>query len=165
MLELSPQGLMYARPFWRTFKKRYKLVTLRVGRSFFDGPEAILNWRNDTVSPFERMRTYDPPAQEKLVSFALKRIAELYPELANVKIMHKYGGLIDFTPDWIPVISAIDSCRACMSPPASAVTASASGLQRDGSPPTSLRATRRSSIRIPIVTAASSTARTWVNQD
>ena len=30
------------------------------------------------------------------------------PELAGVKIMHKYGGLIDFTPDWIPVISAID---------------------------------------------------------
>src|SRR4029453_12219457 len=45
---------------------------------------------------------------EKLVSFALKRIAEIYPELANVKIVHKYGGLIDFTPDWIPVISAID---------------------------------------------------------
>ena len=108
MLELSPQGIMYARPFWRTFKKRYKLVTIRVGRSFFDGPEAILNWRNDTVSPFERMRTYDPPAQEKLVSFALKRIGEIYPELANVKIVHKYGGLIDFTPDWIPVISAID---------------------------------------------------------
>jgi glycine/D-amino acid oxidase-like deaminating enzyme len=99
---------MYARPFWRTFKKRYKLVTIRVGRSFFDGPEAILNWRNDTVSPFERMRTYDPPAQEKLVRFALKRIGEIYPELANVKIVHKYGGLIDFTPDWIPVISAID---------------------------------------------------------
>ena len=108
LLELSPQGLMYAKPFWRTFRKRYKLVTIRVGRSFFDGPEAILNWRNDTVSPFERMRTYDPPAQEKLVSFALKRIGEIYPELANVKIVHKYGGLIDFTPDWIPVISAID---------------------------------------------------------
>jgi glycine/D-amino acid oxidase-like deaminating enzyme len=25
-----------------------------------------------------------------------------------VKIVHKYGGLIDFTPDWIPVISPID---------------------------------------------------------
>lgn len=108
MLELTPQGLMYARPFWRTFKKRYKLVTIRVGRSFFDGPEAFLSWRNDTVSPFERMRTYDPPAQEKLVAFALRRIGELYPELASLKIVHKYGGLIDFTPDWIPVISAVD---------------------------------------------------------
>ena len=108
LLELTPQGLMYARPFWRSFKKRYKLLTIRAGRSFFDGPEAWLRWGNDSVSPFERMRTYDPPAQEKLVSFALKRIAEIYPELAKIQIMHKYGGLIDFTPDWLPVISAVD---------------------------------------------------------
>ena len=109
LLELSPQGLKYAKPFWRSFKKRYKLLTIRAGRSFFDGPEAWLRWSNDSVSPFERMRTYDPPAQEKLVTFALKRIGEIYPELANLKIMHKYGGLIDFTPDWLPVISAVDT--------------------------------------------------------
>jgi glycine/D-amino acid oxidase-like deaminating enzyme len=108
LLELTPQGLMYAKPFWRTFKKRHKLLTIRAGKSFFEGPEALLRWSNDSVSPFERMRTYDPPAQEKLISFALKRIGEIYPELAGVKVMHKYGGLIDFTPDWVPVISAID---------------------------------------------------------
>jgi glycine/D-amino acid oxidase-like deaminating enzyme len=108
LLELTPQGLKYAKPFWRTFKKRYRLITIRAGKSFFEGPEAFMRWSNDGISPFERMRTYDPPAQEKLISFALKRIGEIYPELANVKIMHKYGGLIDFTPDWVPVISAID---------------------------------------------------------
>jgi glycine/D-amino acid oxidase-like deaminating enzyme len=99
---------MYARPFWRTFRKRHRLLTIRAGRSLFDGPEALMRWKNDAVSPFERMRTYDPPAQEKLVAFALKRIGEIYPELANVQVVHKWGGLIDFTPDWLPVISAID---------------------------------------------------------
>ncbi|MBS7707568.1 NAD(P)/FAD-dependent oxidoreductase [Chelatococcus asaccharovorans] len=108
LLELTPQGLMYARPFWRTFKKRHRLLTIRAGKSFFEGPEAFLRWSNDSVSPFERMRTYDPPAQEKLIGFALKRIAEIYPQLAGVKIVQKYGGLIDFTADWVPVISAID---------------------------------------------------------
>jgi glycine/D-amino acid oxidase-like deaminating enzyme len=108
LLELTPQGLKYAKPFWRTFKKRYRLLTIRAGKSFFEGPEAFMRRSNDGISPFERMRTYDPPAQEKLITFALKRIGEIYPELANVKVMHKYGGLIDFTPDWVPVISAID---------------------------------------------------------
>lgn len=108
LLELSPQGMMYAKPFWRTFRKRHKLLTIRAGRSFFSGPEALMRWSNDSVSPFERMRTYDPPPQEKLIDFAIKRIGELYPQLADVKIMHKYGGLIDFTPDWVPVISPID---------------------------------------------------------
>jgi glycine/D-amino acid oxidase-like deaminating enzyme len=108
LLRLSPQGMMYAKPFWRTFKKRHKLLTIRADKTFFAGPEALMRWSNDSVSPFERMRTYDPPPQEKLISFALKRIGEIYPQLADVKIVHKYGGLIDFTPDWVPVISAID---------------------------------------------------------
>jgi glycine/D-amino acid oxidase-like deaminating enzyme len=108
LLELTPQGIMHTRHFWRTFKKRYKLLTIRVGKSFFDGPEALLRWTNDSISPFERMRTYDPPAQEKLIRFALERIPEIYPALANLEVKHKYGGLIDFTGDWLPVISAID---------------------------------------------------------
>ena len=41
LLELSPQGMMYAKPFWRTFRKRHRLLTIRAGKSFFDGPEAL----------------------------------------------------------------------------------------------------------------------------
>ncbi|CAN7435044.1 FAD-binding oxidoreductase [Bosea sp. 685] len=108
LLRLSPQGMMYAKPFWATFKKRHRLLTIRADKTFFSGPEALMRWSNDSISPFEKMRTYDPPPQEKLISFALKRIGEIYPQLADVKIAHKYGGLIDFTPDWVPVISAID---------------------------------------------------------
>ncbi len=108
LLRLSPQGMMYAKPFWRTFKKRHKLLTITADKTFFAGPEALMRWSNDSISPFERMRTFDPPPQEKLITFALKRIAEIYPQLADVKIVQKYGGLIDFTPDWVPVISPID---------------------------------------------------------
>lgn len=108
LLELTPQGLMYAKPFLPTFLKRHKLLTIRVGKSFLRGPEALMRWTNDSTSPFEHWRTYDPPPQEKLIAFALQRLGEIYPQLANVQVMHKYGGLIDFTPDWLPVISAID---------------------------------------------------------
>ena len=41
MLEFSPQGMIYVKQFWRTFKKRHRLVTIRAGHSFFAGPEAI----------------------------------------------------------------------------------------------------------------------------
>ncbi|KRE00410.1 D-amino acid oxidase [Bosea sp. Root381] len=108
LLELSPHGMLNAAPFWKTFKKRHKLLTIRAGKSFFFGPEALMNWTNQSVSPFEKMRTYDPPAQKELITFAKKRLGEIFPALANIEIKHEYGGLIDFTPDWVPVISAID---------------------------------------------------------
>jgi glycine/D-amino acid oxidase-like deaminating enzyme len=107
-LELSPQGLLYARQFWPTFKKRHSLLSISVGRSFFDGPESIQRWKLDGVSPFERIRTLDPPADPALVQMGLSRLATTYPALANLQVAASWGGLIDSTPDGIPVISAVD---------------------------------------------------------
>lgn len=109
LLELTPQGLLYARQFWPTFKKRRWGLKLSVGRSFFDGPEAFVRWKLDGPSPFERVRTLDPPADPALVQLGLTRLAANYPALAGLQVAASWGGLIDSTPDGIPVISAVDS--------------------------------------------------------
>jgi glycine/D-amino acid oxidase-like deaminating enzyme len=108
VLELSPQGLIYARQFWPTFKKRRSLLKLSIGRSFFDGPEALTRWKLDGISPFERVRTLDPPPDQAQIRMGLARLAANYPALAGLKVAASWGGLIDSTPDGIPVISAVD---------------------------------------------------------
>jgi glycine/D-amino acid oxidase-like deaminating enzyme len=108
LVELSPQGLLYARQFWPTLKKRWQGVTLGVGRSFFDGPESFAGWAFDRVSPFERHRTLDPAADPKLVQQGLAKLAEHYPALKGLEVAQSWGGLIDSTPDGVPVISAVD---------------------------------------------------------
>ncbi len=109
LVELSPQGLLYALPFWPTFKKRRAGLTFGIGRSFFDGPEAIASWSLDRKTPFERHRTLDPAADPALVQLGLARLAEYYPVLAGLKVAHAWGGMIDSTPDGFPVISAVGS--------------------------------------------------------
>jgi glycine/D-amino acid oxidase-like deaminating enzyme len=108
LVELSPQGLLYARQFWPTLQKRWQGVTLGIGRSFFDGPESFANWAFDRVSPFERTRTLDPAADPKLVQQGLTKLAEHYPVLKGLEVAQSWGGLIDSTPDGVPVISAVD---------------------------------------------------------
>ena len=108
VLELSPQGLIYARQFWPTFKKRRLLLRLSIGRSFFDGPESLTRWTLDGISPFERLRTLDPPPDAAQIRMGLARLAVNYPALAGLKVAASWGGLIDSTPDGIPVISAVD---------------------------------------------------------
>jgi glycine/D-amino acid oxidase-like deaminating enzyme len=108
LVELSPQGLIYARDFWPTLKKRWSGVTMGIGRSFFDGPESFASWSLDAASPFERHRTLDPAADATLVQRGLARIAEQYPVLKGLEVERSWGGLIDSTPDGIPVISAVD---------------------------------------------------------
>ena len=107
-VDLSPQTLLYAREFLPTLKKRWDGVTLGIGRSFFDGPESFANWAFDRVSPFERHRTLDPEADPKLVEQGLTKLAEHYPALKGLEVARSWGGLIDSTPDGIPVISAVD---------------------------------------------------------
>jgi glycine/D-amino acid oxidase-like deaminating enzyme len=108
LLELSPQGLLYVRQFWPTFRKRRELLKISIGRSFFDGPESLTRWKLDSTSPFERVRTLDPAADPALVQMGLTRLAANYPALAGLKVAASWGGLIDSTPDGIPVISAVD---------------------------------------------------------
>ena len=108
-VELSPQSLINARTFWPTFKKRRGGLTFKIGRSFFEGPGALSRWTHDDISPFERQRVVDPAADPKLVEEGLSGLAALYPELGRLKVAKSWGGLIDSTPDGIPVISAIDA--------------------------------------------------------
>ncbi|WP_431282841.1 NAD(P)/FAD-dependent oxidoreductase [Humitalea sp. 24SJ18S-53] len=106
-VEISPQGLLYAREFWPTFQKRRRNVTLGLGRSFFSGPEAMRRWSLDGISPFERLRVLDPAPSQALVETALAQIRAAYPGWGDVAAAEAWGGFIDSTPDAVPVISAV----------------------------------------------------------
>jgi glycine/D-amino acid oxidase-like deaminating enzyme len=108
LLEITPQGLLYARPFWPTFKKRRSNLRISIGRSFFSGPESLSRWKLDGISPFERARVLDPAPDPHLVQMGLSNLAKIYPALAGLKVAQSWGGLVDSTPDAIPVISAVD---------------------------------------------------------
>jgi glycine/D-amino acid oxidase-like deaminating enzyme len=108
-LEVTPQGLRYARQFWPTFQARRKSLKVRIGRSLFDGPEVLSGkWPFDKPSPFERHRIFAPPPNLRIVEPALKRIVAAYPALQGIGMAGIWGGWIDSMPDAVPVISAVD---------------------------------------------------------
>ncbi len=108
--ELTPQGLRYARKFWKTFKSRRKSIDLGfIGRSFFDGPEALHGkWSFDRPTVFERHRVLDPAPKRSVVQPGLEAVVKSYPGLAGIKMDQIWAGWIDSTPDAVPVISAVE---------------------------------------------------------
>lgn len=64
-------------------------------------------WDLDAVSPFERMRILDPAADAWVVESGLAAMRREFPALANLKVAQAWGGMIDSTPDAIPVISTV----------------------------------------------------------
>jgi glycine/D-amino acid oxidase-like deaminating enzyme len=109
-LDVTLQGLRYARQFWPLFRERRKNLKIGIGRSFLDGPEASLAaWSLDAPTIFERHRVYAPPADTSIVEPALRRVIAAYPALEGLRMARIWAGWIDSTPDSVPVISAIDS--------------------------------------------------------
>jgi len=106
-LELTPQGLRYARDFLPMFIRRIKAVEFGLSSSFFRGPEALGSWRFDEVTPFERIRVLDPKPNRKTVEQTMARARALYPALKSVGIRESWAGYIDSTPDAVPVISPV----------------------------------------------------------
>ena len=107
-LELTPQAMHYWRPFLPMFMKRLKAVQIRIGKSFFDGPEGLSTRRSGNASAFERMRVLDPPPSSRYVREILKRERSRFAALETVEMDQAWGAYVDFTPDAVPVISGVD---------------------------------------------------------
>ena len=106
-LDLTPQGLRYARNFLPMFVKRLKALEFGINSSFFRGPEAMANWAFDRESPFERIRILDPAPNRATVDLTMARARALFPALQGVGVREAWGGYIDSTPDAVPVIAPI----------------------------------------------------------
>lgn len=109
-LELTPAGIRYARQFLPSLRKNWNVVELRLGRSFFDGPDAWHGrWSFERPTVFERIRVLDPQPKTSIVEPALREIVAAYPDLAGIRAARIWAGWIDSTPDAVPVISPVEA--------------------------------------------------------
>jgi glycine/D-amino acid oxidase-like deaminating enzyme len=66
-------------------------------------------WRADEVSPFEEVRVLDPAPGEDILDEGRRNLAAAYPFFKDAQIADQWGGIIDVTPDAVPVISAVEA--------------------------------------------------------
>lgn len=107
-VELTPQGIRYARRFLPMLREQWSKTRFGVGRSFLDGPESLARWSLDGPSPFERTRVVDPAPDMALARNTHERLQAAFPILRGIPMKQAWGGLIDSTPDAIPVISSVE---------------------------------------------------------
>ncbi|ANF58192.1 NAD(P)/FAD-dependent oxidoreductase [Halotalea alkalilenta] len=112
-IELTPMGLRQARHFASLFIRRRGELTIRIGKSFLSGPGAWSSWQLDRPSPFEQHRIYDPSPDPRLIEAGLAAFHAAYPSMAHTRVAESWGGLIDATPDMVPVISPAGGVPGC----------------------------------------------------
>jgi glycine/D-amino acid oxidase-like deaminating enzyme len=84
-------------------------LKLRLGSRFFEELRMPRHWQPDDISPFERVRILDPRPIERFNRAGLKHLARAFPAFAGARLQQSWAGLIDVTPDAVPVIGPIES--------------------------------------------------------
>jgi glycine/D-amino acid oxidase-like deaminating enzyme len=106
---ITPDAFRYFRQFWPTLRYERRNVKLEFDSAFFKALFTPKRWALDKPSPFEAVRVLDPEPDRKLLDFALSNLKKAYPALSGVGIAETWAGMIDMTPDAIPVISPVES--------------------------------------------------------
>jgi glycine/D-amino acid oxidase-like deaminating enzyme len=106
--DVTPAALRHFRAFLPALKDQWRNLKLRLGRPFLDEFATGTAWPDDRPSPFERTRVLDPTPDHALLDQVMRDATSLFPQLAAVRPLDRWAGMIDVTPDEIPVLGPVD---------------------------------------------------------
>jgi glycine/D-amino acid oxidase-like deaminating enzyme len=64
------------------------------------------SWTLNEISPFEKIRILDPAPLTSVLRTAMRNLKEAYPVFEELQVAEEWAGMIDVTPDAVPIISA-----------------------------------------------------------
>ena len=105
---MTPSTLRHARKFWPALLQDHESIRVRLGRGFFEALRTPAKWGMDEVSPFERQRILDPEPEKQVLQQMRTALERWFPEIAPAAFVESWGGMIESSPDVLPVISHVD---------------------------------------------------------
>jgi glycine/D-amino acid oxidase-like deaminating enzyme len=104
---LTPSTFRFAAKFARALLLEPEAMRLSLGREFVEEWKTPRRWSLDTVSPFEKTRVLNPLPNPRVLKSIRKNLAAMFPQLADTPIVETWAGMIETTPDVIPVIDEV----------------------------------------------------------
>lgn len=104
---ITPDSFRLFKDFAPTLVKSWSELRLRIGKQFIEEWRVPRHWSPSEVSPFERIRILDPYPKSRLNQEAMRHLSAAFPAFANSRISDEWAGLIDVTPDAIPIIGQV----------------------------------------------------------
>jgi glycine/D-amino acid oxidase-like deaminating enzyme len=105
--ELTPRHFRLALDFLPTIKLNWRCIRLHLGKRFIEEGSFPKRWSLDGTTPFEIVRVLDPAPCKAIQQDALNGLRAAFPAFRKADIAESWGGMIDATPDAVPVIDAI----------------------------------------------------------
>ena len=106
---LTLDHLLLGTRFLPQLKAQRDFLKISLGKYFVNDLALARRWKADSVTPFEKVRVQDPPANHGLNDDALRNLRAAWPVFQQAEIAAAWAGTIDVTPDSNPVIGPVAS--------------------------------------------------------
>jgi glycine/D-amino acid oxidase-like deaminating enzyme len=107
--DITPDSFRLLFDFLPSLATNWRELRLRIGRRFIEEWRIPRRWSLDETTPFEQVRVLDPMPAEKFLAQSREMLSAAFPAFKGMRVVESWGGLIDVTPDAVPVISHVPS--------------------------------------------------------
>ncbi len=105
--DITPDSFRQLRTYLPAFAKGWRELRLRIGGRFLTEWRMPRRWGMDETTPFEQIRVLDPEPSATVLEEAKAALVRAFPAFAGLREAQRWGGLMDVTPDAVPVISPV----------------------------------------------------------
>jgi glycine/D-amino acid oxidase-like deaminating enzyme len=105
--ELTPDHFRLLSDFFpRLLASRHE-IRLRLGSRTWQELRTARRWSLDQTTPFEAVRVLDPKPKQGVLAEARAVLSRTFPAFASLRVAESWAGLMDVTPDAVPVIDEV----------------------------------------------------------
>jgi glycine/D-amino acid oxidase-like deaminating enzyme len=105
--ELTPDHFRLLSDFLPRLLSTRHEIRLRLGGRMWEELRTARRWSLDKTTPFEAVRVLDPKPKQGILLEARTELSRAFPAFANLRIASSWAGLMDVTPDAVPVIDEV----------------------------------------------------------
>lgn len=103
--DIVPDSFRLARAFWPAFLAEREALRFRLSGRWWTEAAERRRWSAEEETPFERCRVLDPAPSDRLQKEVWTAARAAFPVFQQARVAQGWAGMIDVTPDAIPVIS------------------------------------------------------------
>ncbi len=105
--DLTPDHFRLLHDFLPRLINNRNEIRLRIGTRSWDELRTARRWSLDQPTAFEAVRTLDPKPKQGILREARAVLAKAFPVFASMQVAESWAGLMDVTPDAVPVIDQV----------------------------------------------------------
>ena len=103
---IGANSFRFLSPFFKTAASATN-IGLRIGNDPTQQTFPAKKWAFDEISPFEQHRVLDPDPSQANLKLIRRNLDRRVPALKNIPIIEAWAGMVDATPDVVPVMDEV----------------------------------------------------------